>query len=111
MLDGVNVDSAPKRLVQPLLLSTFHNLIYREVWRFWMLAVKQRSSDPNFVRDLKFRFACCLCHDDPHLLQGSVPCRLELPIILSHFGQSALWLGACDQSNGFGTTYGQKSRA
>src|SRR6266550_7319611 len=55
MLNCVNVDSAPKRLVQPLPLSTFHNLIYREVWRFWMLAMKQRSGDPNFIRDLKFR--------------------------------------------------------
>src|SRR5436190_21954833 len=84
LLNCVNVDSAPKMLVQPLPLSTFHNLIYREVWRFWMLAMKQHSGDPNFIRDLKFRFDCCLCHADPHILDSNIPCNLELSITLSH---------------------------
>src|SRR6266705_2521052 len=90
MLNCVNVDSAPKRLVQPLLLSTFHNLIHREVWRFWMLAMKQRSGDPNFVRDLKFRFDCCLCHGDPHVLDSNIPCNLELSITSS--AEPSAWL-------------------
>src|SRR6266576_1882093 len=90
MLNCVNVDSAPKRLVQPLLLSTLHNLIHREVWRFWMLAMKQRSGDPNFVRDLKFSFDCCLCHDDPHALDSKIPCSLELSITSS--AEPGAWL-------------------
>src|SRR5438105_12949801 len=83
MLDGVNVDSAPKRFVQPLLLSTFHNLIYREVWRFWMLAMKQRSGDPNFIRDLNFPFDYCPYHADPRILDSNIQCNLELSITLS----------------------------
>ncbi len=89
MLNCVNVDSAPKRLVQPLLLSTFHNLIHREVWRFWMLAMKQRSGDPNFVRDLKFRFDCCqnLGHGFPrkaNVIFQTLACRLDRDFYLTY---------------------------
>jgi hypothetical protein len=39
VLNDVNVDTAPKRFVQPFPLSTSDNLLDGKVWRFGMIAM------------------------------------------------------------------------